>query len=354
MRIIMLVPDMNMGGVTTIVRNLDEGLKEYNVTSKIVSLKKEVDVESLYMNSKFSILKALISFNKISKSFKPDIIHSHTVFSHIIALLYKFFFNKSVKVVCTEHGSFEIKNKNKFVFILFRLLSNISNKIVFVSKFSLFSYVSNNIVNKFNSIVIYNGIKIYDMDMVVKNKYQINKEINLCYIGRFSPEKNLNLLLESYRILIKENNNLINLTLIGDGEQKEQLKEYCSQNNLDKIKFLGFRSDVQDILKTMDCLVLSSFTEGLPTVVLEAYSQRVFVVSTNCGGVKEIIKNEDFISKDFKAETLADRMKYVINLCEVEKEKNKNYNFRLLNDKFSLENMVLNYINLYKDISQRK
>lgn len=350
MRIIILVPDMTMGGVTTIVRNLDQGIKEYSFKAKIVSLKREDNVENLCMTNKFSIFKALIIFWKISKSFKPDIIHSHTIFSHIIALLYKFIFNKSVKVICTEHGSLENKNKNKLVFILFRLLSKMANKIVFVSKFSLSSYVSNKIVSQFNSMVIYNGIGIYEANTIEKNKFKNKEGVNFCYIGRFSPEKNLTLLLEAYKILIEKNEKDINLTLIGDGEQREQLKEYCRQNRLDKINFLGFRSDVHDILKTMDCLVLSSFTEGLPTVVLEAYLQRTLVVSTNCGGVSEIIIDKDFISFDFLEESLADRMSYVLNLdystrCRIQEE---NYNFVL--DNFSLEKMIISYVQLYKEV----
>ena len=145
-------------------------------------------------------------------------------------------------------------------------------------------------------------------------------------------------------------NKNINLYLIGDGEEKEYLQDYCSLNNIENVVFCGFRKDVDNILSRMDCLILSSLTEGLPMVVLEAYAQNVLVVSTDCGGVKEIINDKNFIAQNDNVESLMQRMSYVLNLDEKSTDKLKKENFDRCKIIFSSDAMFKAYEDLYKEV----
>lgn len=343
MKILLLVPDMNIGGVTTVVKNINDGMQNNNHTVKIVCIRSNEDFFNLQVNSKKDFLKALKNLKKIVGDFKPDIIHSHTIFPHIILLMYKFFFNRKINVICTEHGSFQENDKYNVNFILFMLLSRFANKIVFVSDFSRKTYLKNNIVKSDDSHVIYNGITSKD-EVFSKN----NNEYKFCYVGRFSHEKNLYLLLNAFKNIESMRNK--KLYLIGDGDLKKELEDYCLEKKINDVFFLGFKDNVLPLVQEMDCIVLTSFTEGLPTVILEAYSKYTLAISTNCGGVSEIIRDSQFISKDFKVESMTHIMDFVMNMDELMVQKQVRKNYKLVSDCFSLSNMINQYSELYNEV----
>lgn len=348
MKVLFLVPDLKVGGVTTIVRNIESDLKERGHEAQIISLRGE-SVENLAMSRKTDLIRALFKFNSIISKYKPDIIHSHTVFPHIIALLYKIFFNRKICIVTTEHGSFQKAHKKNIVFKLLKYLLPYSNKVTFVSNFSSQSYIENRIVDAEKVKVIHNGIN----KKLKKNELPIqdNNIFKFCFIGRFSYEKNIKLLLDAFSQLKKSYiGKEISLYLIGDGEEKQRMEDYCLAKNIDNVNFWGFRSDIDDILSQMDCLVLSSLTEGLPTVIIEAFAQKVLVVSTGCGGVKEIIEDINFIAHNNDINSLVEKMNFVLDMDKSASDvvKNKNYyNYKL---KFSSEVMMKAYESLYNEV----
>lgn len=348
MKVLFLIPDLKMGGVTTIVKNIESNLKERGYESKIISLRDE-SIENLAMSKKTDLIRALFKFNSIISNYKPDIIHSHTVFPHIIALLYKIFFNRNICIVTTEHGSFQKIHKKNIVFKLFKYLSKYSNKVTFVSDFSSLSYIQNNIVDPRKVKVIHNGIN--KELQTRKLSLQKKKVFKFCFIGRFSYEKNIKLLLDAFSQLRKiQRGKEISLYLIGDGEEKQKMEDYCLAENIDNVKFFGFRNDIDKILSQMDCLVLSSLTEGLPTVIIEAFAQNVLVVSTDCGGVKEIIEDISFVADNNNVRSLVEKMNFVLNMDDstIEIVKNKNYsNYKL---KFSSDVMIKAYESLYHEV----
>ena len=82
------------------------------------------------------------------------------------------------------------------------------------------------------------------------------------------------------------------LLIIGDGEEKEKLIEYCLLNNLKNVKILSYKSNPYPYIKKSDLFILSSIYEGLPNVLLEAMALKKYVISSNCPtGPKEILLN---------------------------------------------------------------
>ena len=87
------------------------------------------------------------------------------------------------------------------------------------------------------------------------------------------------------------------VTFLAIGDVNEQvaapIKLLHSQLSLgNRFQFLGFRSDVSDILKNLDVFVLASTSEGMPLAILEAMAAGKPVVSTNCGGIPEVVDHE--------------------------------------------------------------
>ena len=82
------------------------------------------------------------------------------------------------------------------------------------------------------------------------------------------------------------------LAIAGDGPLRESLETLAAQLRVDTaVRFLGRRTDVPDLLRGADGLVLSSAWEGSPNVILEAMAAAVPVVATAVGGVPELVRS---------------------------------------------------------------
>ena len=111
-------------------------------------------------------------------------------------------------------------------------------------------------------------------------------------VGRLSAEKGQEALIRTFHGLPAELD--WGLVLAGDGPDRERLERLARQGPAsDRIALLGHRRDVRAVYGTLDLLVLNSFTEGLPNVVLEAMALGVPVVATAVGGTPECIPDRD-------------------------------------------------------------
>lgn len=109
--------------------------------------------------------------------------------------------------------------------------------------------------------------------------------------GRLSPEKGFGVLVEAARQLAQVEDS-VGFLLFGDGPLHAALLRQIAAAGLSRCFVLaGFRGDLDAYVPFLDVLVLSSFTEGLPNVVLEASAAGVPVVATAVGGTPEVIED---------------------------------------------------------------
>lgn len=141
---------------------------------------------------------------------------------------------------------------------------------------------------KINSLIRYNYYNFLNHKIDINNKKNI-----IVWAGRISPEKNLKLLIDSWR-LIKNKTNW-ELQIIGDGEQKEFLISYINKNNISNINFLGRlnHNKVISIFEQSKILAITSFFEGFPTIITEAMNMKCCVISVKYDGYSdELLNNE--------------------------------------------------------------
>jgi glycosyltransferase involved in cell wall biosynthesis len=111
----------------------------------------------------------------------------------------------------------------------------------------------------------------------------------LTHVGRFAPPKNHALLVEAFARV--RTDAPLCLLLVGGGELENAVREQVSALGLqERVRFLGVRADVADILRASDVFVLSSRVEGNPLSVMEAMAAGLPVVSTAVGGVPELVR----------------------------------------------------------------
>lgn len=143
-------------------------------------------------------------------------------------------------------------------------------------------------------------IKTRDFQFSDRNRYEIRKELGIDektvvvgFVGRFSPEKNIIALLDSFANVVKlQDSCYLKLILIGTGPLESQLKEYSSKRSIvNKVEFCGVRHDISKILSSIDIFVLPSYTEGLSAALLEAMACGRAIICSDIPANRELVQN---------------------------------------------------------------
>lgn len=140
---------------------------------------------------------------------------------------------------------------------------------------------------------------------------------------------------------------------IGSNERKEKvnriIKEYRLNNN---VEYLGWIDEKlkKEVLKEATIFVLPSYYEGMPMSVLEAMAYKNIVISTNVGGVPEIIENgyNGFLIEPGDKKELFNKIEKNINGNELEKISNNARN--TIDERFNLEKKIKDLIDIYKSL----
>ena len=205
--------------------------------------------------------------------------------------------------------------------------------------------------------VIYNAI---DKDELrpnltteeVRTKYGIKQgEKLLGVVGRLSPEKGVEVFLQAFKKAISHIPSLRGI-IVGDGKEKEKLINFCSENGLkDKVIFTGYQNNIANFYQIMDLLVLPSFSEGLPNVVLEAMAFKIPVIATSVGGVPEIIKDGEngLLAPPGNPDILTEKILQLLKDDNRLKTLGEN-GYRSLYPKFSIESRALRIFSLYQEL----
>jgi colanic acid/amylovoran biosynthesis glycosyltransferase len=140
--------------------------------------------------------------------------------------------------------------------------------------------------------VIKSGLDIEKLPFTAKTV--IIKPLRIISIGRSHWVKGYSYAIDAMNLLKKENIDF-NYTIIGVEKNEELLYKrsyYKLENNITFKNEMSFSNIIEEI-KSADILLLSSVEEGIANVVLEAMALGTLVISTDCGGMKELIKNEE-------------------------------------------------------------
>lgn len=108
-------------------------------------------------------------------------------------------------------------------------------------------------------------------------------------IGRLAPTKGLSYLLQAFD-LVKRQMPSAHLVFLGDGPDRGELEQQVARTSYsDSVHFLGYKPNIEHLIRGMDVFVLASVAEGMPRVILEAMAAGVPCVSTAVGGIPEML-----------------------------------------------------------------
>ena len=294
-------------------------------------------------------IKAAKKLKTIIDDFSPDVVHTHLSCSPTLFLAYGFKKHKW-KYFHTVHNQAE-KESGKIVSFINKQM--IKKRIM--QPIGISNQITKSIQTKYkieNVPTINNGCSLFANAKLSSFK---NREFDFICVARFYEQKNHIFLLKSFKKYL-ENNKNSKLLLVGDGILKQECEEYCLQNDLNKnVIFAGAVNNIFEYLNNSKVLVLTSIFEGNPICILEAMSAGLPIVSSNVGGVPDIVANgrngylfevnnsDEFLDKiknasneanwtTFSKNNLEDSKRYSIEKCceDYINEFEKNNNFKIL------------------------
>lgn len=129
------------------------------------------------------------------------------------------------------------------------------------------------------------------LEVGAQRLYGPKESLNFIYVGRFTKEKNLPMLLKAFALAFPDNQK-ITLTLVGDGPKKGSLEQLVVKLKIqDRIVFSQWTDDVSGALANADVLCLASNHEGYALVLLEAMAAGMAVITTAVGCAGEVVQD---------------------------------------------------------------
>lgn len=322
-------------------------LEELKRTSscKIFILNENKNINNIY---KFSNILKLIKYIA-----DYDVVHVHLFPAQYFVVIANFLSKRKAKLIFTEHSTFNKRMSNFILKYVDKLFYNFYENIVAISK-DVYIILEKHIPNQKEKILlIENGVnltKINKAQIITKNEIHPNlksEDIILCQVSAFREGKDQLTLVKSLNFL-SDNFKII---LVGDGDEKEKNKiiNYIHQNNLEKrVFFLGIKTNVFNIIKSVDINILSTRFEGLSLASIEGMGSGKPFVASNVEGIKEIVDGAGILFEYQNEKQLA---KIILELIE-DKEFENNTIFNCLNraHKYDISKMIEKHIKLYKEI----
>lgn len=286
-RILHVVGGMNRGGAETflmnVLRHIDRkrfyfiflcyGDKPFDYEDEILSLGGEVvripDIKSV------GPIVYLKNIRRIIKEEKIDIIHTHTYYNSVFALIVAKISGIKLRILHSHSVVSELNPSitKRAYFILAKLISNIcansfiactddAAKSIFLQS-KPYLLIRNAIdINSFKYSKIIRANKRRDL--------RLDNSFVVGHAGRFEDIKNHDFVIEVFNAL-KSRLKKSKLILVGTGINEAKIREKVEKYKLsDNVLFLGSRSDVSDIMQAMDAFILPSVHEGLGIVLIEA------------------------------------------------------------------------------------
>lgn len=300
---------------------------------------------------------AIIKIAAVIRSCKYDLIHSHAskdLWALVPAL--KMIRSKTPLLLTKHVGSFIVKKDFLHKWIYNRL--NLAIAISMVIKNNLQDTTP---LNENKIILLPNGVdlKIFDPGKVDPKKMRselniLDNEILIGMIARFSPGKGHEEFLSAADILNKKFNNLkfiiVGEASHGENEYAQRIKNLAKQHKLMNVSFLGYRSDIPEIISAMDVFIFPSHAEAFGVALIEAMAMGKASVCSSTDGVLDIALNGEtnYMFKNKDSIDLAKKIELLIMDQSIRIEMGKKAKQRVI-EKFDLEIVTDEIIRIYQN-----
>ena len=370
-KVLRIISRMNIGGPALQISGLMRGIDQDKVNQKLLTgyckpdeadfieiIAPELKVQRINgLGRSINLvadISALLQIIKIIREFKPNFIHTHTAKAGVLGRIAGLLANRNAKLIHTYHGhlltGYFSPIKTKFIILVERILAKFSFKLICVGSKVRDDLLKVKIGDSSKYVIIGPGIKFGEPP--IRNFSRLNFDIDLddiviIFLGRITgikrPDRFCNIVLNLARRHPK-----IRILIVGSGDLEVLMHKKLSEIK-ERVDFLGWRSDVENILACADILLLTSDNEGTPTSVIQAGMAGVPTVATNVGSLPEVIENGvTGILTDPDEDALAMALESLVLDPELRKNLGENAK-KDMSRRYSISRMVESYQSLYLD-----
>lgn len=295
MKILHVITSLQTGGAETLVVNLmprfralghEVGVVVFNAmrTPLMDRLEKECPECKIYqLGGSYYNPLYIVKLWRIMRRY--DIIHTHNSSPQLYAAIANILCHK--KLVTTEHSTNNRKRENGGVLrLLDKWMYNRYDKVICISEIAetkLRSYLG---LAAPNICTINNGVDVEAFRSASPSGTLKTNRFTVVMVAGFREAKDQDTLIRAFKRLPKED---FELWLVGDGVRRERLESLVVSLRLsDQVRFLGQRTDVANILKAADVVVMSSHWEGLSLSNIEGMSVGKPFIASDVEGLHEM------------------------------------------------------------------
>lgn len=293
----------------------------------------------------FSLKELFLIFYTIFKN-KYDVVHVHSKFYYYalsVTLLHR-----KTKFFYTIHSDAKMENLGWDQKLFYWKKYCFKRAYIHPVTISASSQKSFNKLYHCYSDLVYNGVArplITTDDPVAK--YRITEKTKLfIHAGRIDTPKNQLVLCKVFKKLVDNGYDVV--LLIAGSKQKQDIFKTIEPYFCNRIKYLGERSDVPQIMAYCDAMCLPSIWEGLPITLLEALSVGCVPICSNVGGIPDVVESgiNGFLSSSSSEEDYYKAMLEYFAKSEEEIKKIKN-TCKASFENYNIINTAKSYITLY-------
>lgn len=358
MKLVQIITSLSTGGAENLVVESSLKYEERGIKLDIVSLKNSDTPFSKKLRNSFrgnvigltkgNVYNPFLIFKLIFILKEYQIAHVHLFPTLYWVVLAKWLSFSSTKIIYTEHSTNNRRRESTLFKYIDRFIYRGVDKIVTISdevdknlKFHLnfnndyFTLINNGInLEKFQNSGAYSKSEFFENDDIFL----------LIQVSSFRYPKDQVTLIKALKSLPEK----YKLLLVGDGILRDESE--CLVNKLglnQRVKFLGLRTDIPELLNTVDLIILSSNYEGLSLSSIEGMACKPFIAS-NVPGLREIVEGAGLLFEPGNSKELAHHIQNLSNDADYYNKIAEQCKRRA--QQFDLNTMVDQYIKVYKKV----
>ncbi len=310
--------------------------------------------------------KAYKKIRELLKEIQPDIVHTHASKAGFIGRAAAISLKVPV-ILHTFHGhvfhSYFGNAKTQLFKQIERYLAKRSTGIIAISD------LQKQELSEVYKIAPANKIKViplgFDLEkfsenrvekrLTIRKEYKIAEdEVAIAIVGRLAPVKDHDYFLNVIENLLGQTKTKIKVFIVGDGSEKEVIQERAEKINKQYPNTIFMTSWILDIAtfnQGMDIMCLTSKNEGTPVSIIEAQASGIAVISTDVGGVRDILADGEagFVIKRENIETYTEKLRLLVEDSSL-REKFSIFGQENVKYKFSYHRLVDDTRNYYKTL----
>jgi glycosyltransferase involved in cell wall biosynthesis len=293
------------------------------------------------------------------KNERPHIVHTHTSKAGFLGR-WAAYLAKVPVILHTPHGhvfwGYFNRWKTSIFILLERITASITDRIITLTEREKKDHLRFSIALEEKFTVIHSGVDLSKFSGVQIDAFQTRNKLGIPEnafvigtVGRLTAVKGHKFLLEAASEMVKENHNAF-FVFLGDGELLNELTKMASVLRIEnKVKFLGWRSDVADVMSTFDVFALPSLNEGMGKVLVEAMAMGKPIIASDVGGIPDLVQpgENGLLVPPEDAAAIADAIKYLYN--DSEKRMNVGKKGRAIAAHYDVKTMIEKISRLYRE-----